>query len=171
MNIRPATYEDIPRIRENADKVFRHTYAEILTPEQMDYMIDWMYSEESLRHQIGTPGKAFFLAEEGDDFGGYASVEVQGRKDDGTQIYHLQKIYVMPRFQGTGLGKMLFEHVMDYLVTVGGKPFRVELNVNRHNKAVGFYEKMGMFRDREGDFPIGHGYYMNDYIYAIEVER
>lgn len=168
LQIRPATYDDIPLIRKNADEVFRKTYSEILTPEQMEYMIDWMYSEDSLRSQIGTPGKAFFLAEDGEYFGGYVSVEVQGKTDDGTPLYHLQKIYVMPQFQGTGLGKQLFEHVMAYLHTVGGTPFRVELNVNRNNKAIGFYERMGMFRDREGDFPIGHGFYMNDYIYAIE---
>jgi hypothetical protein len=40
----------------------------------------------------------------------------------------------------------------------------MELNVNRHNRAVTFYEHMGMHKDREGDFPIGEGYYMNDYI-------
>lgn len=169
MQIRPATYDDIPVIRENAEVVFRATYADIITPDQMDYMIDWMYSEESLRNQIGAPGKAFFIALDDSGFGGYVSVEMQGKMEDGTPLFHLQKIYVMPQLQGTGLGRKLFEHIVSYLRTVGGAPFRIELNVNRNNKAVGFYEKMGMFRDREGDFPIGRGFYMNDYIYALDV--
>ena len=45
----------------------------------------------------------------------------------------------------------------------------MELNVNRHNSAVVFYEHLGMRRDRQGDFPIGHGYFMNDYIFAIDI--
>ena len=45
-----------------------------------------------------------------------------------------------------------------------------ELNVNRSNRAVRFYEKMGMRKLREGDFPIGDGYYMNDYIMGLEIE-
>lgn len=49
-------------------------------------------------------------------------------------------------------------------------PARVELNVNRHNPAVAFYEHMGMHKDREGDFDIGHGYFMNDYIMAMELD-
>ena len=49
MNIRPATYEDIPRIRENADKVFRHTYAEILTPEQISKAREEMKGFRGLR--------------------------------------------------------------------------------------------------------------------------
>lgn len=39
-----------------------------------------------------------------------------------------------------------------------------ELNVNRYNKALEFYLRMGMQIDRSGDFDIGGGFYMNDYI-------
>ena len=40
----------------------------------------------------------------------------------------------------------------------------IELNVNRYNKAQGFYLKHGFQIRRQGDFEIGNGYYMNDYI-------
>lgn len=43
------------------------------------------------------------------------------------------------------------------------------LNVNRNNKALHFYEHKGMKKLREGDFPIGNGYYMNDYIMGLEL--
>ena len=46
----------------------------------------------------------------------------------------------------------------------------MELNVNRNNPAVAFYEKMGMHKASQGDFHIGNGYYMNDYIMAMEIE-
>ena len=45
----------------------------------------------------------------------------------------------------------------------------MELNVNRNNPALGFYEHMGMKKVREGDFPIGNGYYMNDYIMGLDI--
>ena len=48
-------------------------------------------------------------------------------------------------------------------------PCLMELNVNRNNKALHFYEKMGMRKLREGDFPIGNGYYMNDYIMGLNI--
>jgi len=50
--------------------------------------------------------------------------------------------------------------------SVGGT--RIELNVNRNNKAVSFYEHLGMKIARQGDFPIGKGFYMNDYIMSID---
>ena len=51
----------------------------------------------------------------------------------------------------------------------GGGRCRIELNVNRRNKALDFYRREGMHIARTGDFPIGGGFYMNDYIMAVEL--
>ena len=48
-------------------------------------------------------------------------------------------------------------------------PCLMELNVNRNNKALQFYEHMGMRKLREGAFPDRNGYYMNDYIMGLEI--
>lgn len=163
--IRRATTDDIPVIRAMADVVFRQTYQEILSPEQMDYMMDWMYSEDSLKWQMLEGGHVFFL-EEGK---GYASVRRDGATADGRPRFHLEKLYVMPDRQGSGLGRRLFDTVADYVRSICSGPSRIELNVNRNNPAVSFYEHLGLHKDRSGDFPIGKGYYMNDHIMAIDL--
>ena len=169
MIIRAATLDDIPMVRSMAEVVFRRTYAAILSPEQMEYMMDWMYSVQSLTSQISDDGRFFFVAEENGTAAGYVSFENDGQLEDGRRLYHLQKLYVMPDFQKTGLGRCLLEYVKASLSALEPTGCRVELNVNRGNPAVGFYEHMGMHRDRQGDFPIGRGFYMNDYIYAFDV--
>ena len=57
----------------------------------------------------------------------------------------------------------------DIFGRVHPEPCLMELNVNRGNKALLFYERMGMRKLREGDFPIGNGYYMNDYIMGLDI--
>ena len=47
-DIRKATTEDINLINELAWIAFPATYKDILTKEQIDYMMDWMYSPENL---------------------------------------------------------------------------------------------------------------------------
>ena len=84
-------------------------------------------------------------------------------------LFHLQKIYVLPQFQGIGLGRKLFRTATNHITQHHPTACTMELNVNRKNPAVGFYEQMGMHKDRQGDFPIGHGYYMNDYIMAMQL--
>lgn len=168
-NFRIATLDDIPLIQSMAQNVFRKTYADLISPSQMEFMLDWMYSEQSLREQILPPGKTFFIAEMDSVPVGYTSIELQGRTEDGRPLYHLQKLYLLPEYQGRGLGRKLFNLAADYILQESPEGAMIELNVNRGNKAVGFYEAIGMTRDREGDFPIGNGFYMTDYIYVKDI--
>lgn len=169
LKIHIATPGDIPLIQSMAQNVFRKTYADLISSEQMEFMLDWMYSENSLLNQILPSGKTFFIATIDSVPAGYASIERQGDTEDGRPLYHLQKLYLLPQYQGRGYGKELFNHATEYILKAFPQGARVELNVNRGNKAVGFYEAIGMTRDREGDFPIGNGFYMTDYIYVKDL--
>ena len=52
--IRNATVTDIPLIRELTYKVWPQTYVNILSAEQIDYMLEMMYSTASLEKQCAT---------------------------------------------------------------------------------------------------------------------
>ena len=162
--IRKATLEDIEMINRLAWIVFPHTYKEILSTEQMEYMMDWMYSPENLHKQMTEDGHIYYLAFEGDEPAGYLSIQPEGE-----HTYHLHKIYVLPSFQGKKLGKLLFEQAIKAIKELHPEPCQMRLNVNRQNKALTFYEKMGMKKVDEGDFHIGNGYYMNDYIMGLDI--
>ena len=162
--IRKATLEDIEMINRLAWIVFPHTYKEILSTEQMEYMMDWMYSPENLHKQMTEDGHIYFLAFEGNEPADYLSIQPEGE-----HTYHLQKIYVLPSFQGQKLGKLLFEQAIKAIKELHPEPCQMRLNVNRQNKALTFYEKMGMKKVDEGDFHIGNGYYMNDYIMGLDI--
>lgn len=163
--IRKATTEDCTLIQSLAQQVFPATYASILSPGQIDYMMEWMYSPENIRKQM-YEGHVYLLAYKEDKAIGYVSVQPQ-KKD----VFHLQKIYVLPDYQGTHCGSFLFGEAIHYIKEIHSTPCTMELNVNRHNKALHFYERMGMKKLREGDFPIGNGYYMNDYIMGLELNN
>ncbi len=165
---RRASTEDIEIISKLADIAFRHTYRDILSSDQIDYMMDWMYSEVSLRAQMTERANVFFImSADGRDIG-YASFERHTNPPadlEGRIVFNLQKLYVLPEYQRCSCGSRLLELVEERMrFFVGVSPATHELNVNRRNPAVGFYRKHGLAVNREGDFPIGNGYYMNDYI-------
>ncbi|GFZ41263.1 GNAT family N-acetyltransferase [Bacteroides nordii] len=162
--IRKATTADCGLIHDMASIVFPATYKEIISAEQMEFMMDWMYSHDNIRKQMEEEGHVYFIAYKGEEPCGYVSVQPQEEN-----IFHLQKIYVLPSFQGQHLGSFLFREAIKYIKEVHPAPCLMELNVNRNNKALQFYERMGMRKLREGDFPIGNGYYMNDYIMGLEI--
>ena len=122
------------------------------------------YDEASLRRQMTKEGHVYFIIHVEGEPAGYVSV----RPED-AGVFHLEKIYVLPDFQGCHCGSALFRHAVAYVRRVCPEARAIELNVNRQNPALGFYRRMGMRIDREGDFDIGNGFYMNDYIMRLEL--
>jgi ribosomal protein S18 acetylase RimI-like enzyme len=164
MEIRKATLKDCQLIHEMAWKVFPETYKDILSEQQNDYMMDWMYSIANITKQMQEEHHTYLIAYHHGQPAGYVSVQPQGK-----DLWHLQKIYVLPDYQKSGAGSFLFQQAIHYIKEVHPEPCTLELNVNRNNVAVGFYEHMGMHKDRSGDFDIGNGFQMNDYIMAMEI--
>ena len=52
LTIQKVTVADCELINKMAGEVFPATYKEILSPEQLDYMMDWMYAPENIRKQM-----------------------------------------------------------------------------------------------------------------------
>lgn len=169
VEIRKAGADDVPTIHDLAQIAFRHTYRDILSPEQMEYMMDWMYAPENILKQF-EDGHVYYILSCSGLPCGYVSVQREGVDPQGVEVYHLHKIYVLPSCQGEGLGRILFNRALEHVRAEShGRQARVELNVNRSNKAVSFYRHLGMTLLRQGDFHIGNGFYMNDYIMGLDL--
>lgn len=161
-SIEKATLADCPLIQTLASNIREPTYGSILSREQLDYMFEMMYSNESLQKQMSELHHQFFIIYADGVPSGYLSIETV-EKD----LYEFQKIYSLPSLHGSGIGRFIIEQGIAYLKTIHPSPFTIELNVNRHNPAVGFYKHMGFHEHATRDFHIGNGYYMNDYIYYM----
>jgi ribosomal protein S18 acetylase RimI-like enzyme len=105
--IKQATTADIPLINKLAWNVFPETYKNILSHEQIEYMMDWMYSIENLHKQMEEEGHIYYIAYEECEAAGYVSI----RQED-TDLFHLEKIYVIPYYQKYHLGKQLFQQAI-----------------------------------------------------------
>ncbi len=160
--LRKADIADCKLINKLALEVFPATYRDIISQAQIDFMMNWMYSPENIQKQM-EEGHVYFIAYEECDAAGYVSIQQQDEN-----LFHLHKIYVLPYYQKAHCGSFLFREAMKYIKEIHPTSCLMELNVNRNNKALSFYEHMGMKKLREGDFDIGNGYYMNDYIMGIE---
>lgn len=153
-----ATINDIPVIQELTEKIWRPTYQSILTPEQIEYMIDMMYSTASLNKQITELNHQFLILLDDNAPIGYASYGTT----DAPGIFKLHKIYLDGSYQGKGVGKFLLQQVANQVKDRGAHT--LELDVNRFNKAKYFYEKQGFSVWKEKKTDIGSGYIMDDYV-------
>jgi ribosomal protein S18 acetylase RimI-like enzyme len=159
--IRKASLSDIGNIRHIAHATWPSAYGELLSKEQLEYMLGMMYSETSLQEQMNK-GHQFFMAELDNQSFGFASVSAE---DNGS--FKLNKLYVNPITQKTGAGKALLDEVISYARQ--NKGTRLFLQVKRDNNAKGFYKKNGFVITGELDLDIGNGYFMNDYIMELSL--
>lgn len=166
-----ATIEDIPLINKLGNIIFRETYTQLLSPEQIEYMLNMMYSEESLTKQITQEKHTYFILylalNEEDTLQpvGYFSVQ-----EEADSTFHLQKLYISNEYRGFGLGKIMMEAAKEFVLTFNKPSSRLILNVNRYNtRAVEFYKHLGFEIIYTGDFEIGEGYLMTDYIMSLNI--
>jgi diamine N-acetyltransferase len=165
--IRPAGESDIPAIQQIAQLTWPVTYGPILPQQQLDYMLELIYSTAALEAQL-QKGHHFLLATEEDNNVGFASYGLIEKKENDT-VFKLHKIYIDPAQQGKGIGKLLLDKVINEIKQAGAT--QLILNVNRFNKARNFYEKLGFTVIAEEDIDIGNGYFMNDYVMRIELRQ
>lgn len=167
MTVRPATVADIPVIRSIAHATWPVAYVPaILDPPQLNYMLDLLYSEQALTEAMTRKDQLFLLLNDGRTDIAFASYTPHFHDKP---ITRLNKLYVLPEQQGSGAGKRLLGMVLEQARAGGDEA--VELNVNKRNVAIKFYERMGFRIDREEVIDIGQGYVMDDYVMSLPLRN
>jgi ribosomal protein S18 acetylase RimI-like enzyme len=163
--IRIATLDDISVIQQIAYHTWPSTYGGIISEAQIKYMLDLMYSTESLIQQMAK-GHQFYLFEKEqpatseNEVLGFASVS-----NESSGVFKLNKLYIVPTAQKTGAGKALLSAVKGYALQNGGK--ELILQVNKQNPAIEFYKSQGLSILSENIFELEKGFVMDDYIMGI----
>ena len=172
LEIRKATLEDRALIRSISEHTWPSTYGHIISQAQIDFMLDWMYSDSALAEQF-TKGHQFFIANLNGTEIGFCSVsEDQEEHENDNSIkqnhqkdFKLNKLYVLPAAQGTGAGKALLHKAIE--VAKAERAASIFLQVNKFNNAYGFYLKNGFVKEAEFKFDIGNGFFMDDYVMRL----
>ena len=159
ISFKRATAADIPLIRSLADRIWWQHYPDIISNDQIIYMLNMMYSEKSITEQMEKKQNYTLIYADGEPVG-YYSV---GEKSPGH--YFLHKFYIDTAKHRNGVGAAAFDHMLKN----DCKGFKeIRLQVNRRNiKAVNFYFKKGFVIDYAEDFDIGNGYSMDDFFMKL----
>jgi len=160
-----AQQKDIATIQALAKKSWNFAYANIITQQQIDYMLDLMYSADTLNQHFENPDYQYYLIQEDEVFLGFIGFEFH-QEPETTKLH---RIYFLKEAQGKGLGKKALEFVINKAKNVNNK--RVTLTVNKNNSAQKFYESQGFKIYSEAIFDIGNGYVMDDYLMEFFINQ
>lgn len=157
MLIREATLADLPKLRALAISVFTITFEKANNPDDFKAFMDEAYSEAQMRKELAEPGAVYLVAEDGEQFAGYARVRENNEVDHylGTNHLELQRLYADIPWQGKGVAKALMD-ACEKIALDRGKDW-IWLGVWEHNpKAQHYYQKHGYERFSEHSFMLGN---------------
>jgi GNAT superfamily N-acetyltransferase len=163
ISIREIGFEEVGKVHDLAHIIWPPTFAEILTKEQIRYMLNWMYDIDTLRKQMNE-GHQFFLAEEDSNPIGFMGIQAFYPDESSIKIH---KLYVLTEIQGKGVGRLLVNKAEE--IGLQKEVSRLILNVNRFNQAVSFYHHIGFKVLYEENIDIGNGYWMEDYVMGLSL--
>jgi diamine N-acetyltransferase len=171
LTISPAGPGDIGLVQRLAREIWHRHYPGIITVEQIDYMLERGYAEQALLPLVAPDGRGMAPADRG----------IALARIDGTPVgfvawsptgdhaeMKLEKLYVLPEHHGKGIGRALIEHVVERARDAGCRS--LTLNVNRSNtESVRAYQHCGFTIAASGDFPIGGGFVMEDFVMLRQI--
>jgi GNAT superfamily N-acetyltransferase len=155
--------EEIFLVHKLAHDIWPKAFRNIISSDQINYMLDWMYDINTLEEQVQT-GHLFYVVKEDGVAKGFIGLEPNYPD---IEILRIHKFYVLPECQGKGMGRVLFNKAVDVAFDLDLST--LHLNVNRFNPSVEFYKHLGFQVVAEEDIDIGRDYFMEDYIMELNL--
>ena len=163
VSIKLASIEDIPTIVKIAYDTWFVTYEDVISQAQIEYMFGEMYTPESIFKQMDFYKHVFLILYQADRPIGFASY---GKLEESINTFKLHKLYLLPSEQNKGFGRMLLSEVEKKAANLAAN--HLQLNVNRKNPALSFYEKLGYEIIETVDIPFAE-FWLNDYVLAKKI--
>jgi len=153
-----ASIKDISKIQDVAKKTWPNTFGELMASEQIEYMLDNIYSYDALEEQIERLNQQFILIYYKSELCGFSSYELNYKKQAQLMIH---KVYLLPNSQGKGIGKSLFNYLENIATAHALKKLMLKVFYKNTN-AIGFYLKKNFVNQGIEITDIGNGYKIKD---------
>ncbi len=147
IRVRKADAYDIEKISHIGKVSFRNAFANVFCPCNLDEYLKKAFNPDTIARSLARENDVYFIAEICNLPVGFAKVKTFSLSDEiesGSQM-QLEKIYVLPGYQDTGVGTALLKEVIDHANEAG--PDYLWLDVYAGNEhAIRFYEKNGFMQ-------------------------
>ena len=167
MEIRKAQRHELNILEKLARAIWPSTYSDIISAAQIEFMLSWMYAEQTLQAQFDQGHEFYILSSQNSDLGFLALEWIPSAKDLEQQTLKINKLYILSQQQNKGFGKALIQKAIQRASETSVA--EINLQVNKANKAKDFYAHIGFQIKEEAVFDIGNGFVMDDYIMSYKL--
>ena len=171
LNFQKCTLSDWQQLQKISIDTFTHTYQHKNDPSNFKQHLEKAFNDDQLKKELENPNCEFYFLIKENELVGYlkfneldAQTEPMFEED-----FEIERIYVINKFQGKGLGKQMMEFAKEKAIQKKKK--KIWLGVWSENpKAIGFYQKMGFQQIGTHVFKVGDDEQL-DYVMALEIRN
>ena len=138
MWVRTASKRDLTTVSKLLGEVWHATYDAIYGVEKVSKITSEWHSVNALEKHLSKPASEFLVADDGKQI---AAMAFASQINDNAVKLH--QLYILPNFQGRGIGKMLLDEVEESFFEA--REFVLEVE-EKNSTAIGFYEKQGYIK-------------------------
>lgn len=169
-SIRRATVSDVNILAALGTTTCYEAYFELDPSQDLADYCARIYSPENVQTEFNDPNSTYLIAEINDRAVGFVKLRENKPVEcvDGENAIELQRIYVLERVKGSGVGKAL----LDSSISIGRERGYMQLWLgvwDQNLPAQRFYERIGMKRVGNTVFNDGKNDFIN-YVFAIDIE-
>lgn len=148
---------EIGELAKLTSAIWHEYWTQILSPEQIDYMVEKFQSEKAILEQYKNENYTYYYINEDNQNIGYFGLS------DKKDYLFLSKLYISKDYRHKGLGTKAFEKIKEIAKHKGYKS--IILTVNKYNtNTISAYDKWGFKTIDSVVTDIGSGFVMDDYI-------
>ena len=166
VNILPLTPPDVPIVSLLAEAIWRHHYADIISTEQIEYMLKQRYQPELIKAQLANPDIWWRKLVLEENIMGFCCCM---RTTNPVEL-KIDKLYIHCDHHRQGYGARLVADAVEILRK--NKLQTLVLTVNKHNRtAISAYQHYGFEIVGDSIVDIGEGFFMNDYLMMLNFNK
>ncbi len=148
--------QEIELLAEVSNEIWHEYFPCILTPEQIDYMVEKFQSKQPMTKQI-EDGYLYYLVREENQIIGYIGLHPENEK------LFLSKLYLKKEARNHGYASQMLSFIETVTKKIGLST--IYLTVNKYNAhTITVYKKKGFVTVKDQVSDIGNGFVMDDYV-------
>ena len=162
--------DDLNDLRSISIETFKQTFAAQNTRENIRLHLKNKISIKQLKNEICNPNSKFYFIYQKNKIIGYFKLNFNDSQREKIYLHNgfeIERIYLISKFQGKGLGKKILTKILNMGEEMGYK--KVWLGVWENNfRAIRFYKKYGFKKFGSHNFLLGNDL-QTDYLLVMDI--
>lgn len=156
IEIRKIQANEAVELQNIAKRTFKETFGSENSTENLEQYLENSFTLQKVESEINHPNSAFYFASEDKHIAAYLKINLENAQTEirTKNTMELERIYVLKKYQGKGIGKLLLQKAIE--LAKQNKVNFLWLGVWEKNySAISFYEKYGFVKFDQHIFTLG----------------